>query len=145
MGSVSFQAPEREVEKLLQGHAPDVRALVMEVRALVHQTVPEAQETVNFGWHSLSYRHPRQGYFCGLFPQETDAKLVFEYGVLLPDAHHRLLGDGKQVRYVLLAAGEDLPADALRYYLVSALDLPEKKSEKMALIRAGARWQSPGE
>jgi hypothetical protein len=141
----SRQAPEADITRLLQAHAPDVRALVEQLRTFVLQAVTAAQESANFGWHSLNYRHPQQGYFCGIFLQETDAKLVFEYGVLLPDDTGLLQGEGKQVRFMLLTAGEPLPAAALRQYLLAALDLPVKKSEKMALIQAGVRWRDEGE
>ncbi|MFN2198331.1 MAG: DUF1801 domain-containing protein [Anaerolineales bacterium] len=133
------QAALNEVVQLLAGHDPEVRAVVDQLRDLVRQTVPAANETVNFGWHSLSYRHPQQGYFCGIFPQADNACLLFEFGVLLSDPAEILQGSGKQVRYVLLAPGEPLPVEPLQSLLAAALDLPPKHAEKLALVQAGAR------
>lgn len=132
-------APHGDIEQLLVDHDPEVRAVVAQLRALVRETVPEADESVNPGWHSLSYRHPQQGYFCGIFPQVENATLLFEFGVLLPDPDGVLQGSGKQVRFVPVSPGELLPVETLRTLLVAALDLPEKRTEKLALVQAGAR------
>lgn len=131
---------EQDIERLLRDHAPDVQAVVQRLRELILAAVPEASERANPGWHSLNYRHPRHGYFCGIFPEREGVRLVFEYGVLLSDPHAILQGDGKQVRFILLTAGQELPVDALQSYIMAALDLPAKKSEKMALIRTSIHW-----
>lgn len=128
-----------EVEALLSSHAPDVRALVGNLRALILSEVPEARETVNSGWHSLNYSHPRSGYFCGIFPEERGAKLVYEFGILLPDPEHLLQGDGRQVRFVPLEVDQALPEAGIRQLIQAALDLPEKHRDRLALVRAGAR------
>lgn len=128
-----------EVEALLSSHAPDVRALVEQLRTLILSEVPEARETANPGWHSLNYKHPRSGYFCGIFPEDSGLKLVYEFGILLPDPQHLLQGDGRQVRFVPLGVDQALPEAGIRQLIQAALDLPEKHRERLALVRAGAR------
>jgi hypothetical protein len=73
------------VEDILADHAPPVRWLVERLREIIRQTVPEATESAHPVWHSISYRHPRSGYFCGIFPFQERVDLAFEFGVLLPD------------------------------------------------------------
>jgi hypothetical protein len=73
------------VEDILADHAPPVRWLVERLREIIRQTVPEATESAHPVWHSISYCHPRSGYFCGIFPFQERVDLAFEFGVLLPD------------------------------------------------------------
>jgi hypothetical protein len=127
------------VEELLQSHNPDIQAIVTTLRDLILQTVPNATETANPGWHSISYRHPRQGYFCGIFPAQDMVTLVFEFGILLPDPDGVLVGDGKQVRNVVLHPGDEIPAESIQRLLLEAINLPTGRNDKLELIRSGAR------
>jgi hypothetical protein len=102
-------------------------------------TVPNAAETANPGWHSISYRHPEQGYFCGLFPTQDHVILVFEFGILLPDPNGVLVGDGKQVRNVILYSPDEIPAESIQQLLIEAINLPPGKNDKLELIRSGAK------
>lgn len=129
----------KNIEGLLLGHTPGVREIVQALRLLVLETVPQALESVNMGWHSLGYRHPQCGYFCGVFPGQDRVKLIFEFGVLLPDPLNLLQGDGKQVRFVEIMGKEDIETEPLEKLLQSAIDLPKKREIKLAMIRAGAR------
>lgn len=132
-------APRAEADRLLNSHAPGVRALVEKLRALILSEVPDARETVNPGWHSLNYSHPRSGYFCGVFPEAAGLKLVYEFGILLPDPHHLLMGDGKQVRFIALEVDQPLPEAGIKQLIQAALDLPDRRRDRLALIQSGAR------
>lgn len=132
--------PKISVEQLLATHNPDIQALVNVLRKLILETVPNAAETANPGWHSISYRHPQQGYFCGIFPTEDNIILVFEFGILLPDPDGVLVGDGKQVRNIILRSVEDIPAESIQKLLIEAINLPSSRNEKLELIRSGARF-----
>ena len=150
---------EASVEALLTTHTPEVRALVERLRQLVRQAAPEATEAVRLRWHSasracvekrgaflsrqlcwrgLNYRHPSQGYFCGIFPLTDGANLLFEFGVLLPDAAGLLQGEGKQVRYVPLRKPGDIRVKVLQQLILAALVLPAGRATKLELIRAHA-------
>ena len=50
----------------------------------------------------------RKAYFCYVAPSQHDVTLGFEYGVFLGDPHRLLHGDGKQVRYIVVADPEDI-------------------------------------
>jgi len=73
------------IENILESHDPEVRALVEHLRKIIRETVPDATESAHPVWHSIGYRHPESGYFCGIFPQNDGVNLAFEFGVLLPD------------------------------------------------------------
>ncbi len=115
-----------EVDTLLSSNLPNVRYLVEQLRTLILGEVPDARESVNPGWHSLNYSHPRSGYFCGIFPEEAGAKLVYEFGILLPDPDHLLQGDGKQVRFIALEVEQPIPEEGIKQLIQAALDLPDK-------------------
>ncbi len=70
------------------------------LRGLIRDALPEVEEAARPGWHAIGYRHPDQGYLCGIFPHDDAVKLGFEFGMLLPDPDRLLSGDGKQLRYV---------------------------------------------
>lgn len=131
--------PKISVEELLAYHNPEIKAIVSVLRGLILETVPDAVESAKAGWHSISYRHPQQGYFCGIFPEQEKVILVFEYGILLPNPDGVLAGDGKQVRNVMLYSPAQVPTRPIRKLLLEAINLPTSKAEKLALIRAGAR------
>jgi hypothetical protein len=135
---MSHSAARESVEALLTPHTPEVRALVERLRRLVKRSVPEATEAVQPSWHSLNYRHPAQGYFCGIFPFIGGVKLVFEFGVLLPDPAGLLQGEGKQVRFVHLRRLSDIRVKALQGLIRAALELPADRTAKLELIRARA-------
>jgi hypothetical protein len=126
-------------EAILLSHTAEVRAVAERLRQLVREAVPEATETAQPSWHSLNYRHPRAGYFCGLFPRAEDVLMVFEFGLLLPDPEGILEGEGKQVRFITLRRETDIRVQAIQNLLHAALALPPEKSVKLELIRAKAK------
>ncbi len=126
-------------DSILEGHAPPVREIVERLRAIIRATVPDAIESAHAVWHSLSYKHPDSGYFCGLFPQADRVDVAFEFGVLLPDPDRVLDGDGKQVRYLRLRDESELREAAFKQLLIEAISLPPGREAKLALIRAKQR------
>jgi len=133
------QISTTKVEDILADHSPEVRTLVEQLRTIVHSAVPEAAESAHPVWHSIGYRHPRSGYFCGIFPHQDRVDLGLEFGVLLPDPAGLLEGQGKQVRYVRIRAGSEIREDALKALLRAALDLPQRRDVRLAMIRSAAK------
>lgn len=127
---------------ILETHSPPVRESVERLRVLIRATVPDAIESAHAVWHSLSYKHPASGYFCGIFPQPDRVDVAFEFGVLLPDPARVLEGNGKQVRYLRVKAVSDFNESAFKQLLIEAIDLPPKREAKLALIRARQRMGS---
>jgi hypothetical protein len=126
-------------EDILIDHTPEVRRLAEDLRRLVRETAPEASEVAYPVWHAIGFRHPRLGYFCGIFPQKETANLLFEFGILLPDPHGLLQGQGKQVRYVPVRTPEDILVEPLRQLILAAISLPDKRSVRLEMVRNAAR------
>jgi hypothetical protein len=133
--------PAKEItpEDILADHTPEVRALVERLREIIRGTVPTAVEASYPGWHAIGYRHPGVGYFCGIFPEMERVRLGFEFGVLLPDPHRVLEGTGKQVRYMNIAGGGEVPIEAVQQLLLTAVDLPEERDVRLSMVQNSAR------
>src|SRR3990172_443377 len=128
-----------QIEELLFSHSPEIRELVQSLRYSILEIVPDAVEAAHPVWHSINYRHPESGYFCGIFPQQDRVKIGFEFGVLLPDPENLLEGDGKQVRYLTLRDEDSIPSKALKDFILAAIALPASRQVRLALVRSGAK------
>lgn len=126
-------------DDILIFHSPPIRELAEQLRAVILSTVPDARQKVYPGWRAIGYTHPSAGYFCAIFPHDAIVRLALEWGVLLPDPSGLLTGSGSQVRYVDCAPEAAIPGDAICQLLLDCLALPEKRSERLALVQAGAR------
>jgi hypothetical protein len=108
-------------DDILSDHTPAVQATANALRALIIDTVPEMTERAYPGWHGIGYRHPRAGYVCGVFPQATTVRLLFEHGHELSDPEGILTGGGSQTRTVDVVTVADIPIDAVRALLLQAV------------------------
>jgi hypothetical protein len=131
--------PTLRPEDILHEHNPEVRWLSEQLRQVVLTTVPEATEIAYPVWHGIGYRHPQVGYFCAIFPQKDQVNLSFEFGVLLPDPHLLLKGNGTQVRFVPIFSQVDLHTEALSTLIRAAISLPADRTTRLALVKAAAR------
>jgi len=116
----------------------EIRSIAKQLRTLIRETMPEADENGHSIWHSVNYRHPKAGYVCGIFPRKEYIDLVFEFGILLPDPHKVLQGTGKQIRYIRLTESDEINEEAIKQLIRDALSLPESRAVKLDLIRAKA-------
>jgi len=130
------------VESILERCAPDQRAIVESLRALIRNALPLASESAHGVWQSINYRHPESGYICAIFPRGDVVQLVFEWGILLPDPQGILEGTGKQVRSLPIREGDLIPEDSIRKLLLAALTLPTRRAEKLALAQAVVNVQA---
>jgi hypothetical protein len=106
-------------EAILEGHAPEVRAIAARARAFIKRELPDVEENGYPGWRLIGYRHG--GAYLGFVaPLKDHVRLGFERGVYLNDPNGLLEGDGTQVRYVRLSS-EDLPEEGLARLLKEAV------------------------
>jgi hypothetical protein len=91
------------------------------LRALVRETVPEAEERAYTGWHAIGYRTREAGYFAGIFPRDEHCDLLFEHGTGLADPDGVLEGDGTQTRYIRIWDPGEIPLEAARRLLREAV------------------------
>ena len=133
------------LSRLLDFYPAPVRTLMADLATLIKSAAPGAREAVRPETRCLRYSHARCGYFCGLYPQDSSAQLLFEFGVLLPDPEGLLEGDGSHVRFVTVWANQPLRAQALRRLVAAAYDLPRKRADKLASVDRIAMQHQYGE
>jgi hypothetical protein len=119
-----------EIDRFLEGYAPDIRDLTNQVRALIASITPDADENLKLGWKVIWYgfgpKMPDQ--FAVVMPTRNHVGLGFAYGRELPDPGGKLEGSGKRMRHVKLRTGADVSDPAIAA-LIRA---------QVALMRAGA-------
>jgi len=111
-----------EVADLLVDHPDHVIATTQWLRELIAAAVPDAEERVYTGGHSIGYRNPRAGLACVLFPGADTVQLSFEHGARLPDPRGLLSGSGRQVRSVEVTGPGDPPGTHLLELIEAAID-----------------------
>jgi hypothetical protein len=105
------ERPRCAPEDLLTGLPAEIQHLAGELRRLVQVAVPAVEEAGYPGWQLIGYHHRR--YFGFIAPKPDRVLLGFEHGLTLPDPAGLLAGSGKQVRYVTLWPGTELPRQPL--------------------------------
>ena len=94
---------EDELNQLLAGLPLESRAIVLALREVVAQIIPEVEERVL--WGGLSYHRPWiggpvKGAVCQVVAKRGEVRLDFIHGVRLSDPRKLLQGDRLSKRYV---------------------------------------------
>lgn len=110
-------------DELLAEHTAPIVELTNELRRLLRDAMPHAQERVYPGWHGFGFVHPDAGYVAAVFPGAETVKLLFEHGHLLEDTAGIFTGGTGQTRHVELAPGDKVPVQAILDLLSDAIDL----------------------
>ena len=135
-----------EIDRFLEGFAPDIRAVAQQVRTLVASITPDADENLKLGWKVIWYgfgpKMPAQ--FAVLMPTKAHVGLGLAHGAELPDAKRRLEGTGKRMRHVKLRTEEDVADPAIAALLRAEVartraELREGKRAPAARIMAKGR------
>ena len=116
-----------EIDRFLDGLPIDVRSLVLALRHLVRETVPEADESIL--WGGLSYHVPWiggrvKGAVCQIGVSHGEVRLEFIHGVRLSDPENLLRGDRLSKRYVPIEGIEDVHCSAIVALLRDAIPHP---------------------
>lgn len=110
-----------KLDDLLSSYPRPITQLVHQLMALLHDLSPESSTRVYPGWRGVGFHHPDGGYFCGVFPQPSLVRLVFEHGAALPDPLGELQGSGSQTRYLELMPDVPLPEELIARFVGRAL------------------------
>lgn len=112
-----------EVGTVLQRVEPRLRDIVFELRNLVAEAEPQANEIVR--WFGLSYCQP--GFtqpvyhgICNIGLESDHIRLEFNLGVFLPDPQHLLTGDRKAKRFLRIYSYEEAPWEDLKALIDAA-------------------------
>ncbi len=115
----------QELADFLARCPADLCDRVLELREFVLRCAPRAAETIAF--KSLCYYKPDMpygvigGHICGIACRGDRVILSFIHGASLPDPARQLVGRGKAMRRIELAASEKLDRVYLRKLLRAAI------------------------
>jgi len=118
----TVQETDQRVDAFVGSLKPELRGLFADLRKLVRETVPEARETVKWGYPC----YEQNGNVCSLMPAEGYVRLQFFRGAELGDPDGLLEGTGKGMRHVKVRDAAGMPRQALRALIVEAANLNAK-------------------
>lgn len=111
--------PKAEVERYLSKLDPPIRKLVMELRNVVLEAVPDLNEVIK--WRSLVYE--RKGKICSIMVHRSHVNLQIWRGAELADLERLLEGSGKGMRHVKVRNFGDIKVDAFKRLIREATEL----------------------
>ena len=130
-----------DVDRFLEGYAPDIRGLAQQVRALIASVAPDADESLKPGWKVIWYgfgtKMPEQ--FAVVMPTKNHVGLGFTHGTELPDPAGKLEGTGKRMRHVTLRTAADVADPSVATMLRVQVALRKAGAKGMKPTRATAR------
>lgn len=109
--------PIRQVEMFLQNTPAHLQEIVLELRNIIAEAVPDAAEVIR--WGGLSYFHEGAGGIvsagiCQIGIHEDHVRLAIIHGAFIKDPEHLLIGDQKYIRYVRIESYDMAPWENLK-------------------------------
>lgn len=121
MSIPNVEQPQRgeALHEFIASYHPEVRELVLALRALVLRVLPSAIEQVDPPSKIIANGTDRTyaGLICAIAPFKAHVNLMFARGAELPDPDHLLEGTGKRARHVRVTARAEVENPALRTLL----------------------------
>jgi len=109
---------DREVQQVLEGCAPQVRALAEEARSTVRRIMPIAEEHADPGAGMISYGLLGVGAnVCSIVPRDDAIELRFPYGSRLGESAGLLQAGEGDLRYVTIRTLQELGSEQLQRYI----------------------------
>ena len=111
------------VDEFLRTKVPPAYSDIMTIlRRLIHETAPEAKETISYG--ILAYR--RNHIIAVLNPTKKGITFAFSKGAEFEDKFGLLEGVGKLSKNLRFKSVNDVNEDAVHYYIKQALEQDSK-------------------
>jgi hypothetical protein len=112
-----------DVTEFVSHYPRPIQQVVASLRRLIQKSVPDLSEAVAPDLHFIRFRvteGQKSHYFCHLAPFDDHVRLGFEYGALLADPEHLLMGKGKRARHVIFSKSSDIRPEDLEMMVAEA-------------------------
>jgi hypothetical protein len=112
-----------DLDELFSRSDPAIAKLARTLIATLGEIRPDLTPAVKKGWGSVNFRHREAGFVCAVFAAADHVALIFEHGRLLSSPLLRDNGKVKQVRWIELRPGMELPVDEIAILVAEAIAL----------------------
>lgn len=143
--------PQAQLTSFLGKYSREIGALARAALAKMRSQLPGAVELVYDNYNALVIgfgpsERPSEA-ICSLALYPRWVSLVFLHGARLDDPDRLLLGNGKQVRYIVLESAATLDDPAVRRLIKRAVALagkrPDRSARRQMIIRSISKKQRP--
>ena len=123
MGHVDDTAVERDVDRLLGEHPPELQAIERALRTTIRTAFPEAIEQVDFGNKLIAFGRSMKirGLLFAIIAHKSHVNLQLADGALLPDPAGLIEGTGKRIRHVKIRSVEAAASPDVRAIVAAQL------------------------
>ena len=104
------------VKEYINQFDPDFRDILLRLRALIYQVVPDATEDIKWGVPTFSL----QKTICYIAGFKRHVTFGFYDGKMLKDPDGLLLGTGKHMKYLKFKSINELDEDRLRLWILES-------------------------
>jgi len=116
-------AVERDVDRLLGEHTPELQAIERALRATIRTAFPTAVEQVDFGNKLIAFGRSMKirGLLFAIIAHKSHVNLQLADGALLPDPAGLIEGTGKRIRHVKIRSVEAAASPDVRAIIAAQL------------------------
>jgi len=120
---VEDPAVERDVDRLLGEHPPELQAIERALRTTIRTAFPEAIEQVDFGNKLIAFGRSMKirGLLFAIIAHKSHVNLQLADGALLPDPAGLIEGTGKRIRHVKIRSVEAAASPDVRAIVAAQL------------------------
>lgn len=108
---------------LLNHRPPAIAELAQRLIDLIAAQRPEMTARVQLGWNTVNFKHPVAGFVVVVYPSREHVAVIYQQGRLLSSP--LLVDDGKvkQVRWIPIKPGDEIPEDEIGILMAEAIAL----------------------
>ena len=123
MTQLEEPAVERDVDRLLGEHPPELQAIERALRATIRTAFPEAIEQVDFANKLIAFGRSMKirGLLFAIIAHKAHVNLQLADGALLPDPAGLVEGTGKRIRHVKIRSVEAAASPEVRAIIAAQL------------------------
>jgi hypothetical protein len=108
--------PDPEVEEYIDQFDPDFQNILLRLRALIYDVVPDATEAIKWRMPTFTLHKPR----CYIAGFRNHVTFAFFDGKMLKDPDGLLRGSGKHMKYLKFRNIGEIDEEKLRLWILEA-------------------------